>query len=152
MLLLTSVFFNISNLYLSVLFVLSTWIVKIAWDLLDVEFIAVAPVVLPWDPSSRHFIVSSSSRTVVSLRPVIWFNEWRNFYHNNQSPSPQIQMTIKVTYIYFYATIYILSYRYCIFFPLWRWNQKIQQFFFVYLKLKEIVKMLWMKKHHSSRK
>ena len=72
--LLPMVFSNISNVYLSILFVLSTWIVKIAWDLLDVEFIAVAPVVLPWDPSSRHFIVSSSSRTVVSFRPVIWFN------------------------------------------------------------------------------
>ena len=45
--------------------------VKMAWDVLDVEFIAVAPVALEADPCSKQWIRFSAQVTVSSCRPSI---------------------------------------------------------------------------------
>ena len=49
----------------------SSVIVKIACDLLDRLFIAVAPVALDADPCSRHLIMSSPHFTITSCKPAI---------------------------------------------------------------------------------
>ena len=45
--------------------------VKMAWDLLDVEFIAVAPVALEADPCSKQWIRSCAQLTVSCCSPSI---------------------------------------------------------------------------------